>query len=215
MEKFIRVTGIAAPLPRRNVDTDAIMPKRWCVSISKEGFGAGLFGDWRYDLAGREVPDFVLNREPWRRARILVAGANYGCGSSREMAVWGHLQFGIRAVIAPSFASIFHNNCFKNGLLPVTLPDAVVDKILAELAARPGAEMTVDLVAGTVTAPDGTVHAFAIDPARRAALLEGLDEIGETLRHAAAIDAFQAADRRRRPWAWAPPSTGDKPGGFA
>ncbi len=202
MEQVTVVRGVAAPLPRINVDTDAIMPKRWCISLSKEGFGQGFFGDWRYDLQDRENPAFVLNQPPYRQAKILVAGANYGCGSSREMAVWGHLQFGIKAVVAPSFASIFYNNCFKNGLLPATLPEAVVQRILARLAERKGAEMSVDLVARTVTAPDGGVHSFDIDEAGRSALLEGLDEIGQTLRHADAIAAFQAADRTRRPWIW-------------
>jgi 3-isopropylmalate/(R)-2-methylmalate dehydratase small subunit len=178
------------------------MPKRWCVSISKSGFGEGLFGDWRYDLEGREEPDFVLNRPPYRNAKILVAGANYGCGSSREMAVWGHVQFGIRAVIAPSFASIFFENSFKNGLLPLTLPEPVVQRMLDQLAAEPGATMEVDLVAQTVTGPDGSRYQFSIDPARREALLQGLDDIGVTLTHGAAIDRFQAADRRNRAWAW-------------
>ncbi len=202
MEKFVRVTGVACPLARINVDTDAIMPKRWCVSITKEGFDKGFFGDWRYDLDGREIPSFVLNRAPYRDAKILVAGANYGCGSSREMAVWGHLQFGIRAVIAPSFASIFEENSFKNGLLPVVLPEAVVIDLLAALDAHPGAHMTVDLEAERVTGPDARVYPFAVEPARRRALLEGQDEIGQTLRHRGAIDAFQAADRTRRPWVW-------------
>lgn len=202
MDKFTRVAGVAAPLPRINVDTDAIMPKKWCVSITKSGYGEGLFGDWRYDLDGREVPDFVLNRPPYRNATILVAGANYGCGSSRETAVWGHVQFGIRAVVAPSFASIFFENAFKNGLLPVTLPEPVVQQMLDQLAAAPGATMEVDLVAQTVTGPDGARHNFTTDPARREALLQGLDDIGVTLTHAAAIDSFQAADRRNRFWAW-------------
>lgn len=202
MEKFTRVTGVAAPLKRINVDTDAIMPKRYCIATTRAGMGVGLFGDWRYDLQGRENPDFVLNRPTYRTAKILVAGANYGCGSSREMAVWGHLQFGIRAVIAPSFASIFYENCFKNGLLPVTLSEASVEDLLNRLAAKPGATMTVDLVGLTVTGPDGANYAFTLDPTRRTALLEGLDEIGVTLTHATQIAAFQKDDRARRPWVW-------------
>lgn len=201
MEPFTRITGIAAPLPRINVDTDQIMPLKWCLSISKTGFGKGLFGHWRYRADGSDNVDFVLNQPAYRGAVILVAGANYGCGSSREAAVWGHREFGIRAIVAPSFAAIFQENCFKNGVLPATLPEATVERLLARLAERPGATMTVDLVAQTIAGPDG-VHGFTVDPARRAALLEGLDDIGETLRHGEAIAAFQAADRARRPWAW-------------
>ncbi len=202
MEKFTRITGIAAPLPRINVDTDAIMPKRWCVSTARSGFGQGLFGEWRYDAADHERPDFVLNQPAYRSAKVLVVGENYGCGSSREMAVWGHLEFGIRAIVAPSFAAIFEQNCFKNGLLPVTLPQAVVDALFEELARHPGGAMTVDLELQEVRSPEGSVHCFAIAPARRRALLLGLDEIALTLEQQSAIESFQAADRVRRPWAW-------------
>jgi 3-isopropylmalate/(R)-2-methylmalate dehydratase small subunit len=205
MEKFTRLAGIAAPLPRINVDTDQIMPREWCISITKTGFGKGLFGGWRYRPDGSENPEFVLNQPAYRGATILVAGANYGCGSSREMAVWGHLEYGIRAVIAPSFASIFHENCFKNGVLPVVLPQGMVESILGQLAARPGATMTVDLTECTVTTPDGGRHEFTVDAPRRTMLLEGLDEIGVTLKHEDAIAAFQGADRGRRPWVWGRP----------
>lgn len=202
MERFTRFTGIAVPLPRINVDTDQIMPREWCISITKTGFGKGLFGGWRYRSDGSENPEFALNQPAYRGASILVAGANYGCGSSREAAVWGHLEFGIRAIIAPSFASIFQGNCFKNGVLPLTLPEATVEGILAQLAARPGASMTVDLTACTATAPDGARHTFTVDASRRAMLLDGLDEIGVTLKHDRAIAAFQNADRTHRPWVW-------------
>lgn len=202
MEPFTRVTGIAAPLPRINVDTDQIMPREWCISITKTGFGKGLFGHWRYRPDGSDNPDFVLNKPAYRGAVILVAGANYGCGSSREAAVWGHREFGIRAIVAPSFAAIFQDNCFNNGMLPATLPEATVESLMVRLAARPGAEMTVDLAAQMIAGPDGDAHAFTVDGARRTALLEGLDDIGQTLRQRDAIAAFQAGDRARRPWAW-------------
>ncbi len=208
MEKFVRVTGIAAALPRINVDTDAIMPKKWCVTTSREGLGRGLFAEWRYAAdETTENPDFVLNHPACRGARILVAGANFGCGSSREHAVWAHLDFGIRAIVASSFASIFYGNCFNNGLLPVRLPEPVVLDILRQLEARPGAAMSVDLDACAVTGPDGAVHPFTVEPAARQALLEGLDEIGATLKREAAIAAFQAADRTRRPWLWSRSAT--------
>jgi 3-isopropylmalate/(R)-2-methylmalate dehydratase small subunit len=202
MEKVSRITGVAAPLLRDNIDTDAIMPTPWMTRADAD-FGQALFGFWRYHdtKAEKERDDFILNRAPFRATRILVAGINFGCGSSREHAVWALMGFGIRAVIAPSFGDIFYENAAKNGLLAVTLPAetvAALGRMLEQGAG--GHQMTVDLVACTVTAPDGSVYSFAIDPARRTALLEGLDEIGITLKDAGAIAAFQARDRAARPW---------------
>ena len=200
MEPFRTLTGVAAPLRMINVDTDRIIPKQFLKTIRRTGLGAHLFNDLRYTPDGAEVADFVLNREPWRRARILIAGDNFGCGSSREHAPWALLDFGIRCVIAPSFADIFYNNCFKNGILPVSLPEAAVASLLEQAEAGDNARVTVDLENETVTAPDGARIAFEIDPFRRRCLLEGLDDIGLTLRKAAAIDAFEAERRARQHW---------------
>ena len=200
MEPFRTLTGVAAPLRMINVDTDRIIPKQFLKTIRRTGLGAHLFNDLRYTPDGAEVADFVLNREPWRRARILIAGDNFGCGSSREHAPWALLDFGIRCVIAPSFADIFYNNCFKNGILPVSLPEAAVASLLEQAEAGDNARVTVDLENETVTAPDGERIAFEIDPFRRRCLLEGLDDIGLTLRKAAAIDAFEAERRARQHW---------------
>ena len=200
MEPFRTLTGVAAPLRMINVDTDRIIPKQFLKTIRRTGLGAHLFNDLRYTPDGAEIADFVLNREPWRRARILIAGDNFGCGSSREHAPWALLDFGIRCVIAPSFADIFYNNCFKNGILPVSLPEAAVASLLEQAEAGDNARVTVDLENETVTAPDGARIAFEIDPFRRRCLLEGLDDIGLTLRKAAAIDAFEAERRARQHW---------------
>ena len=200
MEPFRTLTGVAAPLRMINVDTDRIIPKQFLKTIRRTGLGAHLFNDLRYTPDGAEVADFVLNREPWRRARILIAGDNFGCGSSREHAPWALLDFGIRCVIAPSFADIFYNNCFKNGILPVSLPEAAVASLLEQAEAGDNARVTVDLENETVTAPDGARIDFEIDPFRRRCLLEGLDDIGLTLRKAAAIDAFEAERRARQHW---------------
>ena len=200
MEPFRTLTGVAAPLRMINVDTDRIIPKQFLKTIRRTGLGAHLFNDLRYAPDGAEVADFVLNREPWRRARILIAGDNFGCGSSREHAPWALLDFGIRCVIAPSFADIFYNNCFKNGILPVSLPEAAVASLLEQAEAGDNARVTVDLENETVTAPDGERIAFEIDPFRRRCLLEGLDDIGLTLRKAAVIDAFEAKRRARQHW---------------
>ncbi|MCW5772764.1 MAG: 3-isopropylmalate dehydratase small subunit [Rhodospirillaceae bacterium] len=202
MEKFVRVTGTAAPMLVENIDTDAIIPVPW-MTKSNVDYGQALFANRRYvDGDGvRERPDFILNRAPFRQARILVGGANFGCGSSREHAVWALLGFGIRAVIAPSYSDIFYGNSFKSGLLPVILPAETVQRLGRLLEeGKHGHEMTVDLEACTVTAADGSQVSFGIDPARRTALLEGLDEIGLTLKDAPAIAAFQARDRAKRPW---------------
>jgi 3-isopropylmalate/(R)-2-methylmalate dehydratase small subunit len=202
MEKVSRVTGIAASLMMDNIDTDAIIPVPWLTNADVD-FGRALFANWRYrDKQGEhEHDDFVLNREPFRRTRILVAGANFGCGSSREHAVWALLGFGIRSVIASSFSDIFYENSFKNGLLAVPLASEQVGAIAREIeGGTSGLEMTVDLENRTITTPTGSTISFPIDAARRTALLEGLDEIGMTLKETDAIAAFQARDRQSRPW---------------
>lgn len=201
MEKFTTLTGIAAPLFRADIDTDAIIPMRWLVTVSRAGLGRGLFGAWRYQPNGEETPEFVLNQHPYRAARILIVGANFGCGSSREHAAWALLDFGIRCVIAPGFASIFHGNCFKNGILPVTLPQSEVETLATLAAGRAeAATLTVDLIKSAVIDVHGRSYPFDLAASYRAALLEGLDEIGMTLAHEAAITVFQDRDRVRRPW---------------
>lgn len=205
-EPVNRITGIAAPLPRANVDTDAIIPKAHLLTIHRSGLGAGLFSEWRFDDDGRERPDFVLNQAAWREATILLAGENFGCGSSREHAVWSLMDFGIRCVIAPSFASIFHENCQKNGLAAVTLDEAALAHLVACAQATPAAATTVDIEICRVTAPDGREFPFTMEAARRQALLEGLDEIGASLRRAAAMATFEARDRAQRPWIHALPT---------
>lgn len=202
MEPLLRVEGVAAPLLRDNIDTDVIIPSRDITSPSREGFGEKLFAPWRF-LApgGPENPGFVLNREPWRQARFLVAGRNFGCGSSREMAVWALVQFGIRCVIAPSFGAIFRANCIRNALLPLELPHEVV-AALADAAGRGPLVLQADVPAQQLHLPDGTVHAFALDAEEREMLLSGLDAIDRTWQHRDAIEAFEAADRLRRPWMW-------------
>lgn len=194
------IEGVAAPLPRANVDTDQIIPIVHLISVTRDGMGKGLFADWRYGPDGRERPDFVLNREPWRRARILVAGANFGCGSSREHAVWALREFGIRAVIAPSFASIFYENAFRNALAPVIMDQGAVAALLSVIERNPAASVCVDLEGARVRAMDGFDARFTMAEGRRHNLMEGLDEIALTLNHEAAIDSFRAADRGRRPW---------------
>ena len=200
MTPFRKLTGIAAPLRMINVDTDRIIPKQFLKTIRRTGLGANLFNDMRFAPDGAEIPDFVLNRAPWRGAEILIAGENFGCGSSREHAPWALLDFGIRCVIAPSFGDIFYNNCFKNGVLPVTLPDAAVAALMDRAEQGSNARFAVDLEACEVVPPDGAAIGFEIDPFRRHCLLEGLDDIGLTLEKAAAIDAFEAARRIDRPW---------------
>jgi 3-isopropylmalate/(R)-2-methylmalate dehydratase small subunit len=209
MRKFEKERGLVVPLDRANVDTDAIIPKQFLKSIRRTGFGPNLFDEWRYldhgepgmDPATRKPnPDFVLNQPRYRGASILLARDNFGCGSSREHAVWALDDFGIRAVIAPSFADIFYNNCFKNGLLPLVLPAAVVDRLFAEVEATPGYELEVDLPAQKVRGPNGFEHGFDIEPFRKERLLEGLDEIGITLKHRDAIKAYEERRRREAPW---------------
>lgn len=200
MEKFATLTGIAAPLPLVNVDTDMIIPKQFLKTITREGLGQHLFDEMRFDTDGNEIPDFVLNQPAWRKAEILVAGENFGCGSSREHAPWALLDFGIRCVIAPSFADIFHSNCFKNGILPIVLPQEQVDILMDEARKGANARLSVDLQAQTVSTTDGQMFSFEIDPFRKHCLLNGLDEIGLTLEKAAAIDAYEARAKVERPW---------------
>jgi 3-isopropylmalate/(R)-2-methylmalate dehydratase small subunit len=201
MQKFTTLKGVAAPLNMINVDTDMIIPKNYLKTIKRTGLGKNLFAEMRYDEQGREKPDFVLNKGPYRGATILVAGQNFGCGSSREHAPWALLDFGIRSVIAPSFADIFFNNTFKNGILPIVLPEARVNELLRFLLELPGAEISVDLPAQTVTGPDGKVDRFEIDAFRKHCLVNGLDEIGLTLEKAPAIAAYEARSAAQRPWA--------------
>ncbi|MCP1336975.1 3-isopropylmalate dehydratase small subunit [Futiania mangrovi] len=206
LEKTRKVKGVAAPLPRANIDTDAIIPIRHLITVSREGLGKGLFSGWRLDAQDREVPDFVLNRPAFRNAKILIAGENFGCGSSREHAVWSLVDYGIRAVIAPSFASIFYENCKKNGLAAVVLPDEAVRALTDAAEAHAGRDTLIDIEGCTVTGPDGSLYPFEMEADRREALLQGLDEIGMTLRHAEAIAAFQARDSKLRPWIYEVPA---------
>ena len=202
MEKFTTLTGVAAPLPMANVDTDKIIPARFLKTIKRSGLGVHLFDTLRYDPQGSERPEFVLNQEPYRHAQILIAHENFGCGSSREHAPWALLDFGIRCVIAPDFADIFYNNCFKNGILPVRLPRAVCDTLIEDAKLGGNARLTVDLARQVVVRPNGEEIGFEVDPFRKHSLLEGLDDIGQTLRHADAIDRFEV--RRRAEQVWMP-----------
>jgi 3-isopropylmalate/(R)-2-methylmalate dehydratase small subunit len=200
MQAFTTLTGIAAPLPKANVDTDQIIPARFLKSIERTGFGKNLFANFRYNPDGTENPDFVLNQEPYRKAEILVAYENFGCGSSREHAPWALLDFGIRCVIAPDFADIFHNNSFKNGVLPVKLPRAVCEQLIEDARMGENARITVDLEREVVVRPNGEEIPFKIDSLRRHLLLNGLDDIGQTLQHAPAIDAYEAKQKAAQPW---------------
>ena len=198
MEKFTRLSGIAAPLPLINIDTDMIIPKQFLKTIQRAGLGAHLFDELRHSADGANKPDFILNQPPYTKASILVTGANFGCGSSREHAPWALLDFGIRCVIAPSFADIFYNNCFKNGILPLILPQADVDLLMED--ARDGLELTVDLDQGQIIRRNMQPIAFSLDPFRRKCLLEGLDDIGLTLRHEGQISAFESTRATTQPW---------------
>jgi len=202
MEKFTVLTGTAAPLPMINVDTDMIIPKQFLKTIRRTGLGRSLFFELRYRDDGSEVPEFVLNQPAWRQASILIAGENFGCGSSREHAPWALRDFGIRCVIATSFADIFYNNCFKNGILPIILPAADVALLLDDAGRGANAALTIDLVRQEITGPDGGRIRFEIDPFRRHCLLEGLDDIGLTLQQAGAIASFEAQQRAEFPWLW-------------
>jgi 3-isopropylmalate/(R)-2-methylmalate dehydratase small subunit len=200
MKRFETVSGVAAPFPRMNVDTDAIIPKQFLKTIERAGLGKGLFYDLRTTTEGAARPDFILNREPYNKAVVLVVGPNFGCGSSREHAVWALLDAGIRVVIGPSFADIFYQNCFKNGLLPVTLPQEQVDVLMQD--AERGSVLQANLERQEITRPGGAVYRFEIEPFRKEILLEGLDDIALTLKHFAAIDAFEATQQRETPWLW-------------
>lgn len=198
MQKFTTLTGIAAPLPLMNIDTDMIIPKQFLKTIQRSGLGKNLFDEMRYQQDGTEIADFVLNRAPWRNAQILVAGANFGCGSSREHAPWALLDFGIRCIIAASYADIFYNNCFKNGILPIILDQTQVDALLED--AQAGKTLSIDLTTQTITRPDHNTLAFTVDPFRRHCLLNGLDDIGLTLQHQTAIDSYEHNIRQSHPW---------------
>lgn len=203
MEKFTKLTGIAVPFPMINVDTDTIIPSRWLKTIKRTGLGVGLFEALRYDDDGSEVPDFVLNKPPYRDAKILVAGANFGCGSSREHAIWALLDFGIRCVIAPVLADIFATNAAKNGVLIIKLPQADVDKLMADAELGENGRLTIDLEAEEISRPDGETIAFEIDPFVKHCLLNGLDDIALTLAKADAIDSFEDEQKVSQPWLYA------------
>jgi 3-isopropylmalate/(R)-2-methylmalate dehydratase small subunit len=203
MEKFTKLRAVAAPLPMVNVDTDKIIPKQFLKTIKRTGLAKGLFYELRFDEAGRPKAGFVLDQPAYREAKILVAGANFGCGSSREHAPWALLDFGIRCVIAPSFADIFYNNCFKNGILPIALPQEQVDLLMDDAERGSNAVVSVDLESQTITGPDGGELHFEIDPFRRHCLLNGLDDIGLTLEKQAAIDRFEDSQRISQPWLYA------------
>ena len=200
MEKFTTVTGVAAPLRMINVDTDRIIPKQFLTTIKRTGLGKFLFNDLRYDPEGSEVEDFVLNQSAYRDAQILIAGRNFGCGSSREHAPWALLDFGISCVIASSFADIFYNNCFKNGILPITLPEKEVDTLLNAADAGSNATFTIDLEGQRITDPNGTIFEFKIDPFRKYCLFNGLDDIGLTLEKTEKIEAFEQKWSVQSPW---------------
>jgi 3-isopropylmalate/(R)-2-methylmalate dehydratase small subunit len=212
MQKFEKVTGLVAPLDRPNVDTDAIIPKQYLKSIKRTGFGPTLFDTWRYldpgepgmDHSKRRInPEFILNQPRYRGAQILLARDNFGCGSSREHAPWALLDYGFRAVIAPSYADIFYNNSFKNGFLPIVLPADAVDRLFRDTVMSEGYRLTIDLAAQAVTTPDGTVYKFDIDAFRKHCLLNGLDDIGLTLQHVDEIRAYEARRKQEAPWLFA------------
>ena len=200
MEKFERLTGVAAPLPLVNVDTDMIIPKQFLKTIQRSGLGKNLFDEMRFTPDGAEIEDFVLNRPAYRQAQILIAGENFGCGSSREHAPWALKDFGIRAIIAPSFADIFFNNCFKNGILPIALPQEIVDELMADAEKGANAVLTVDLDKQQITRPDGSVIGFEVDAFKKHCLINGLDDIGLTMQKAGDIDSFETAYEARAPW---------------
>ena len=200
MDKFTTLTGIAAPLPLRNIDTDMIIPKQFLKTIQRTGLGKSLFFEMRYDQSGNEIADFVLNRPAYRKAQILVTGDNFGCGSSREHAPWALLDYGIRCVIAPDFADIFYNNCFQNGILPIKLPQKEVDKLLDDASRGANATLTIDLEAQEIRGPDGGMIKFEIDPFRKHCLLNGLDNIGLTLEKSNAIASYETRMKSQHPW---------------
>ncbi len=200
MQAFTMLTGVAAPLPIANIDTDKIIPARVLRTIVRAGLGKNLFDTLRFDETGAERPDFVLNQPAYRHAEILIAHDNFGCGSSREHAPWALLDFGIRCVIAPSFADIFHNNCFKNGVLPVRLPREICDQLMDDTKLGGNARVTIDLARQVVIRPNGQEISFDVDPFRKHLMLNGLDDIGQTMAHAASIDAYEARKTQDRAW---------------
>ncbi len=200
MDKFTTLTGIAAPMPLVNIDTDMIIPKQFLKTIHRSGLGKNLFDEMRYFPDGTENPDFVLNKPAWRDSQIIVAGDNFGCGSSREHAPWALLDYGIRAVISTSFADIFYNNCFKNGILPIVLPAEAVEALMKDAENGANARLTVDLESQTVTGADGTAYRFDIDPHRKHCLLNGLDDIGLTMEKAPVIEAYETRIAQSQPW---------------
>lgn len=201
MDKFQKVDGVAAPLPILNIDTDMIIPKQFLKTIKRTGLGVNLFDEMRYTKEGVEIPEFVLNQPAYRNAQILVAGDNFGCGSSREHAPWALADFGIKVIISTSFADIFYNNCFKNGILPIALPQADVDKLMEDAERGANATVSVDLVSQEIHGPDGGVIKFEIDAFRKHCLLEGLDDVGLTLQKETNITAFEEKLAVSRPWA--------------
>jgi len=202
MDKFDTLTGVAAPLPMINIDTDMIIPKQFLKTITRSGLGKSLFFEMRYADDGSELPGFVLNKPEYRQARILVAGDNFGCGSSREHAPWALEDFGIRAIIAPSFADIFRGNCTKNGMLPIVLPQEQIDILMEDAKGGNTRTLTIDLASQRVIRANGESFAFEIDPSTKHSLLEGLDEIGQTLKHNAEIASYETKQRLGQPWLW-------------
>ena len=200
MQKFTKLTGVAAPMDAINVDTDQIIPKLHLRTIKRTGLGKVLFDELRFNTDGTEKPGFILNREPYRRAEILVAGDNFGCGSSREHAPWALLDFGIRCIVSTSFADIFYNNCFKNGILPITVSADELQALMADASDRENPVLAVDLEAREITRPNGATVRFEIDEFRRECLLDGLDDIGLTMQKVEMIDAFEKTQRERQPW---------------
>ena len=200
MEKFTHLSGVAAPLPLVNIDTDMIIPKQFLKTIKRSGLGANLFDEMRFNEDGSEKPDFVLNKPAYRNATILVAGDNFGCGSSREHAPWALLDFGLRCIIAPGFADIFYNNCFKNGILPVRLPPEDVAKLMDDAKRGANATLTVDLEKQEITGPDGGRITFEVDPFRKHCLLNGLDDIGLTMEKSEKIASFEEEQKITQPW---------------
>jgi len=200
MDKFETLTGIAAPMPLVNIDTDMIIPKQFLKTIKRSGLGVNLFDEMRFDRQGNEIADFVLNKPQYREAEILVAGENFGCGSSREHAPWAIKDFGIRCVIAPSYADIFYNNCFKNGILPIVLPQSQVDVLMKDAEKGANARMSIDLEAQTVTTSDGDAFNFEVDSFKKHCLMNGLDDIGLTLEKVGSVKAFEAKASAERPW---------------
>lgn len=200
MQKFDQLTGVAAPLNILNIDTDMIIPKQFLKTIKRSGLGKNLFDEMRYTRDGKEIADFVLNKEPYRQAEIIIAGDNFGCGSSREHAPWALLDFGVRSVISTSFADIFFNNCFKNGILPIVVSADDRDALMADASDSENPELSIDLVAQTIRRPNGATVSFEVDPFRKTCLLEGLDDIGLTLEKSENIASFEETRQSSQPW---------------